>query len=49
MDAELKIVRPSFSVETSDATYDVSITDTTYDVSYVSATYELTSTNFLIG
>ena len=46
MDAELKIVRPSFSVETSDATYDVSITDTTYDVSYVSATYELTSTNF---
>ena len=39
MDAELKIVRPSFSVETSGATYDVSITDTTYDVSYVAPTF----------
>lgn len=44
MDADLKIVRPSFDVSNTDASFDVSITDATYDVSYVKATYELAST-----
>ena len=44
MDADLKIVRPSFAVSNTDASFDVSVTDATYDVSYVKATYELAST-----
>jgi hypothetical protein len=44
VDADLKIVRPSFAVSNTDASFDVSVTDATFDVSYVKATYELAST-----